>query len=100
MRILKSGGFLCIDTPNGVATRLQSNNFIDPDHKIEYSHQELLQKIKKAGFKIIEQKGMNYMPLSFKNRAFDILEVSRNSGIYDDIEHCYLLGYRCQKSNM
>jgi len=97
MRILKPGGFLCIDTPNGVATHLQSGTYIDPDHKIEYSHDKLSRKIKNAGFIIVEQKGMNYMPLSFKNKAFDITEASRNSGIFDDIEHCYLLGYRCQR---
>ncbi len=97
MRILKPGGFLCLDTPNGQATRLQSEAFIDPDHKIEYSHKVLSEKIRNAGFHIHEQKGLNFMQSGFENKKFDIIETSKNWGIYDDIKHCYILAYRCQK---
>jgi predicted SAM-dependent methyltransferase len=50
MRILRPGGHLCIDTPNGESTRLQQAEFVDPDHKVEYSHGALLSKIEDAGF--------------------------------------------------
>jgi SAM-dependent methyltransferase len=99
MRILNDNGFLCIDTPNRVATRLQSETYIDPDHKKEYSHSELSQKIGENGFFIVEQKDLNYIPSSFKTGQFEITEASKNYDIYDDIEHCYLLGYRCKKTN-
>src|SRR5262249_22238608 len=41
-RVLKRGGHFCLDTPNRTITRLQHpNEFINPDHKHEYTHQEL-----------------------------------------------------------
>lgn len=41
-RVLKPGGCFCLDTPNGALTRLQSpDEFIHPEHKIEYHVHEL-----------------------------------------------------------
>ena len=36
-RVLKPGGYMAIDTPNGTVCRLQQPGFIDPDHKVEYT---------------------------------------------------------------
>ena len=96
-RILKPGGYFCLDTPNGPACRLQLEGFINVDHKIEYSPQQLSAKIKRAGFEIREAKGLNYMGESFRNKAFSRQEVAKNIGVFDDAEHCYLLAYICQK---
>lgn len=97
MRILRPGGHLCIDTPNGESTRLQQAEFIDPDHKVEYDHNTLLAKIKQAGFAEIQPFGMNYMPNAHKTGTFTMDEPSMNSGIFSDIEKCYILAYRCRK---
>lgn len=96
-RVLKPGGYFCLDTPNGPACRLQQEGFINEDHKIEYSHEQISAKIKWAGFEIREAKGLNYMGESFEKMVFSRQEVARNIGVFDDIEHCYLLAYICQK---
>ena len=97
LRILKPGGHLCMDTPNGKSTRLQQAEFIDPDHKIEYDHATLLSAIQDAGFTDIQSFGMNYMPNAHATGKFTTDEPSRNSGIFSDIENCYILAYRCRK---
>jgi len=97
LRILKPGTYFCLDTPNAQATRVQQDEFIDPDHKIEYRHEELNTKLENAGFQIMDSKGINYLPESIRKCEFDENEVTKNYGIFDDIENCYILAYRCQK---
>lgn len=92
-RILKPDGYFSVDTPNGRATRLQQEAFIDPDHKIEYRHTELLELIESVGFDCVTAKGLNLMRGSFERGVFSQDEVIENVGLFDDIEHCYLLAY-------
>ncbi|MFP4081393.1 MAG: class I SAM-dependent methyltransferase [Candidatus Aminicenantes bacterium] len=99
-RVLKPGGYFCLDTPNGPACRLQQQGFINENHKIEYSHKQLSAKLKQAGFEICEAKGMNYMGESFQKKKFLKKEVSENIGLFSDIEHCYLLAYICRKPSI
>ena len=96
-RVLKPGGYFCLDTPNGPACRLHLPGFISDDHKIEYSHEQLSAKIKRAGFEICDALGLNYMGESFRNNVFSLEEVAKNIGVFADIEHGYLLAYICQK---
>jgi SAM-dependent methyltransferase len=97
LRILRPGGHLCIDTPNGESTRLQQTEFVDPDHKVEYCHDTLLSKIKTAGFVEIQSFGMNYMPNAHDTKKFRIEEPTNNSGVFSDSQRCYILAYRCRK---
>ena len=53
-------GYLALDTPNARVTRLQQAAFIDPDHEHEYTHAELRAKLARAGFEVVEAKGLNY----------------------------------------
>jgi SAM-dependent methyltransferase len=96
-RILRPGGHLAVDTPNARVTRLQQDEFIDPDHKIEYTHQEMLSALEGAGFEVIETKGLNYAGASLAAGRFDIDEVAGNSGLYAAIDDCYILCYVCRK---
>jgi len=98
MRVLKSEGYFCVDTPNGAATRLQQETFIDPDHKIEYTHEQLSQKLLQNGFDIRLAQGMNYLGKSFENNSFNIAELCKNVGLYNDLGKCYLISYICQKN--
>lgn len=95
-RVLRSGGYLAVDTPNARATRLQQEEFIDPDHKVEYTHGELVAKFQRLGFEVLEAKGLNYLGDSLRQGKFDITEVAGNQGVYAQIEDCYLLAYICQ----
>ena len=40
--------------------RLQQDEFIDPDHDHEYTHAEMVDKLRRAGFEILEAKGLNH----------------------------------------
>jgi SAM-dependent methyltransferase len=96
-RILRPGGHLAIDTPNARVTRLQQAEFIDPDHKVEYTTEELTAKLEAAGFEILELKGLNYAGRSLAASRFDPNEVAGNSGLFWAARDCYILCYLCRK---
>jgi ubiquinone/menaquinone biosynthesis C-methylase UbiE len=95
-RVLKPGGYLGIDTPNARVTRLQQDEFIDPDHEHEYTHAELSEKLTRAGFEIVEAKGLNYAGPSLAAGHFDVAQLSSARGMFNQIEDCYLLAYLCR----
>lgn len=96
-RVLRPGGWFCLDTPNGPVCRLQQGEFINPDHKVEYSHDELSAKLARAGFDVREQKGLNWAGHSIERGTFSIEEVAWFNGVYGTPAECYLLAYCCQK---
>lgn len=95
-RVLKPGGHLGIDTPNARVTRLQQASFIDPDHEHEYTHAELSEKLRRAGFEVVEAKGLNYAGPSLASGRFDPDQVATARGLFAQIEDCYLLAYVCR----
>jgi SAM-dependent methyltransferase len=96
-RILRPGGWLALDTPNAAVTRLQQDDFIDPDHKVEYTWSQLAGLLRGAGFDIRWAKGLNLARGSRQSGRFDVREVVGNVGLYDSIEDCYLLAVVAQK---
>ncbi|HVA74657.1 MAG TPA: methyltransferase domain-containing protein [Acidimicrobiales bacterium] len=90
-RVLEPGGYFALDTPNGRVTRVQQPQFIDPDHKVEYTLEELLELVTSAGFEIADCKGTNLATDSVASGRFDADEVAGNSGLYSRAEDCYLL---------
>jgi SAM-dependent methyltransferase len=96
-RILRPGGYLALDTPNARVCRLQQQEFIDPDHDYEYTHAEMLDKLRGAGFEVLEAKGLNHAGGSLARGEFSIQEVSTRRGLFAEIEDCYLLSYLCRK---
>ena len=60
-RVLAPGGWFCLDTPNGPAWRLRSDELMNHDHQIEYAAGELVTKLERAGFEVTECKGLNLM---------------------------------------
>jgi ubiquinone/menaquinone biosynthesis C-methylase UbiE len=95
-RVLRPGGYLALDTPNGAVCRLQQPEFIDPDHKYEYTHAEMVEKLTRAGFDICEAKGLNHAGTSVSRGSFSMAEVATARGLFADIERCYLLSYLCR----
>jgi predicted SAM-dependent methyltransferase len=99
LRILKPGGLFCLDTPNREVTKLQCpTEYINPDHKYEYTHAELSTLLKKSGFAIREAKGLCLAEQSVKGGTFLPDECIHNEGIFDNIAACYLLYYVCQRT--
>jgi SAM-dependent methyltransferase len=96
-RILRPGGHFALDTPNGRVTRLQQAAFVDPDHKVEYTQQELAAKLEATGFEILEAKGLNYAGKSLADGCFDANEVAANPGLYWAGGDCYILCFVCRK---
>lgn len=94
-RILRSEGWFALDTPNRRITRLQQEGFSSPDHKNEYTHQEMTDVLRASGLRPLEAKGLNYMGMAAARGEFSDEEVSRNAGIFTEIEDCYLLAYVC-----
>jgi SAM-dependent methyltransferase len=95
-RVLRPGGHLALDTPNARVTRLQQDEFIDPDHEHEYTHAELVAKIEGAGLEIVRAHGLNHAGPSLAAGTFDQAQVAKSRGIFDAIEDCYLLAYVCR----
>ena len=98
LRILRPGGLLCLDTPNGTVCRLHTGEaLIHPDHKIEYTHEQLSEKLCRAGFDIVEAKGLHLLASSVRAGVFSEDEFLRNSGVFGAPAECYILAYVCRK---
>ena len=95
-RVLRPGGVFALDTPNAVVTRLQQEQFIDPDHKHEYSHREMVEDLEGHGFEIRDAIGLNYAGRCLEEGAFSVEEIATRRGLYAEIEACYLLAYICR----
>lgn len=97
-RILRPGGHLALDTPNARVTRLESEEFIDPDHKVEYTPSEIVGMAEEAGFVVSSAQGLNYAGRSVATGRFDLEEVVGNSGLHAAYEDCYILCLVCRKA--
>jgi len=97
-RILKPGGLFCLDTPNRAVTKLHCpTDYINPDHKYEYTHPELSALLQDNGFVVRQAKGLCLAEESVKQATFIPEECIRNEGIFDDICSSYLLYYECER---
>lgn len=92
-RVLRPGGTFALDTPNAAVCRLQQDTFIDPDHKIEYTAEQLDSKLLAAGFEITGRWGLVYGGEPVLRGVFSEEEAARHDGMFADAEHCYLLAY-------
>jgi SAM-dependent methyltransferase len=97
LRVLRPGGLFALDTPNARITRLQQDDFVDPDHKHEYTHAELTGDLGAAGFEIVDARGLNYAGPIRTREEFDATRVARRCGVFAAIEDCYVLAYVCRK---
>jgi SAM-dependent methyltransferase len=97
-RVLKPSGWFCFDTPNRAITRVQypDGGFINPDHKYEYTHPEVVDLLHRHGFAVTEAKGISWCPSVRARGEFDLADIVAHVGVYDAVEECYLLYYRCR----
>jgi SAM-dependent methyltransferase len=97
-RVLKPGGYFCLDTPNRVLTQTQApNGFIHPEHKVEYTVPQLTSELTHAGFQIINVGGIVPMPKSAKCGEFDPREMIANAHLSKAAEVSYLFYVICVK---
>jgi SAM-dependent methyltransferase len=95
-RVLRPGGYLGLDTPNARVTRLQQDEFIDPDHEHEYTDAEMRAKLTAAGFEVDGAWGLNHAGPSLRAGRFEADQVATARGLFHQIEDCYLLAYLCR----
>ncbi len=97
-RVLKPGGYFCLDTPNAALTRIESpDELTHPEHQKEYHVHELRDKLVRWGFKVVEEKGVVPMPKSLKRGVFDVTEMSYNVRITDAPEAAYVFFIKAVK---
>jgi ubiquinone/menaquinone biosynthesis C-methylase UbiE len=97
-RILRTGGYFCLDTPNAALTRLQSpENLIHPEHKKEYLIHEIREMLGRNNFLIAEEIGICPMPVSLSQRSFDTRELVQNVGLSKNPEEAYLFFVKAVK---
>jgi ubiquinone/menaquinone biosynthesis C-methylase UbiE len=100
-RILKPGGYFCLDTPNAALTRLQSpERLIHPEHKKEYMVHEIREMLERAGFVILETLGICPMPESLRQKVFDPKELIRNICLSQNPEEGYLFFVKAIKPHI
>jgi SAM-dependent methyltransferase len=96
-RVLRPGGLFAVDTPNATVCRLQRPDFIDPDHKVEYTAAELTELLTDAGLVVTLRAGLNWAGLDAAPGTFALEEAARNWGLFAEAEECYLLAFQARK---
>lgn len=102
-RVLGPGGHFCLDTPNRLLTKVHTRDvgggFIHPDHKVEYTPDELRAMLLEAGFSIEEEWGICEMPLTMRDGKFNYLDFSTGGAITANIDDAYIQFFKCRKPN-
>ncbi|MEH2053657.1 methyltransferase domain-containing protein [Nostoc sp.] len=97
-RVIKPGGSFCLDTPNRQLTKLLvRRGFVHPEHKIEYTPDELIAKIQKAGFIIKKTLAVSPMPYSLKTKKFSKLELINSVGFSENTNQGFSFFIYCIK---
>jgi SAM-dependent methyltransferase len=100
LRILKPGGHFCLDTPNRLITAIHTgtDEWIHPEHKIEYYPKHLQRNLREAGFTIIEQIGVVEMINTRQQGQIDYRDFYVSSGLNTNLEDSYIQYYHCVRS--
>jgi SAM-dependent methyltransferase len=101
MRVLKPGGWFCLDTPNRGLTKIHTRDwggaFIHPEHKHEYHAPELRALLERCGFEIVEARGVCEMPVTVATGNFHYPDFILGNPLTDDPEAGYILYFACRK---
>lgn len=100
-RVLKPGGHFCLDTPNRLITKLHTawcgGGYIHPDHKIEYTPDELRGILQRAGFRVHSEWGVCEMPLTSSSGEFSYQDFIVGGAISSAIDRSYIQFFHCTK---
>jgi glycosyltransferase involved in cell wall biosynthesis/SAM-dependent methyltransferase len=98
LRVLRPGGFFCLDTVNAAVARIQlPHAFLHPGHRVEYRVSDLVNKLQVAGFEVKKVKGLCPMSGTVRSGLFDEQELLDNDRLADEAEICYLFFVECVK---
>ena len=96
---LKKGGKFIFDTPNRDITKIQlPDNYIDEDHKYEYTPAEMEVLLNKSGFNVARKTGILQMPETLASNKFNPLEVYETKIVSDAAENSYVFAFECVPS--
>ncbi len=96
---LQPDGRLVFDTPNRALTRIQCpDSLTDPDHKYEYTPDELADVVVKAGFEIVKTSGMLHLPVQAESGKYDPLEYANAPLLSPDANACFLFAIEAKVS--
>lgn len=68
-------------------------DWINPDHKIEYTHAQMLALFDEAGLDVESAFGIGYLPQTARTGTWHPEELIANPGMYRAIQDCYALAY-------
>lgn len=91
---LNHGGRLVFDTPNRIITKIHSPDaYINADHKLEYTPDQMERVLRSAGFTVVRKVGMMYLPEMAGSNVYDAREFNRGALLHDDVDACYLFAF-------
>lgn len=94
---LEPDGWLVLDTPNRLLTRVQCpDSLTDPDHKHEYTPSELRKIIVDVGFSVKRSVGMLHLPAQAASGVYDVMEFAEALLLSDDVDSCFLFALEAQ----
>ncbi len=98
LQVLKPGGYFCLDTPNRKLTKLLcGKEFIHPEHKIEYTPDQLVEKVRAAGFEVEKVLAVTPMPISLRHERFCKLEAIREVEVTEEADTGLSFFIKCRK---
>lgn len=100
-KLLKSGGKFALDTPNRKATKLLfPNNYIHPEHKLEYYFDDLCKLLEKHNFKILDTKGIIDLSKSIETSSKNTInhEFIYNQQLNDSPDKSYCFYICCMRA--
>ena len=101
-RVLKPGGYFCLDTPNGLITSVHAatagKTMIHDEHHIEYRPNHLQSLLTGAGFSISKAMGVRHMPRTVATKTFDYSDFVLGSPLWPDIVTSYIQFYCCRRN--
>ena len=101
LRVLKPGGYFCLDTPNRGITEIHTRDvgggLIHPEHQHEYRANELRSLLLDSGFDIEVERGVCEMPRTLATGRFHYDDFVLGNVITADPADAYILYFQCRK---
>ena len=95
LRVLRKGGYFCLDTPNRDITEIHTagcgGGWIHPEHKIEYRPPHLRSNLLGAGFRIQQELGICEMLRTWNSKEFDYTDFVIGSAITSNLDRSYII---------